>query len=245
MSRKLFFAIPIIIIIFILSILPLISATQEDLGVFKKGSCIELIQLCGDCTFNNISSIQYPNETKVILDVPMTQRGTEFNYTYCFPELNGQYNINGVGDLGGENTVWAYTLTLTPNGEMPTTSKIFLHYGSISVLVLFLIMSIAGIIHFEDYKGRFALYWVSHVLLIAITFMLWNGAVNLLTSAPFVISFFRLMFLFVMISAFPMVILSLAWIYHMHLTCDEIMSMMERGMDENEAFKRVSRRKKR
>lgn len=227
-----------------MSIIPLLSATEIEMGVYQKGSCVELIQLCGDCTYNNITSIIYPNVTKVILDEEMTKRGTEYNYTYCFPNVTGEYLVNGVGDLGGSDNVWVYVVTLTPDGEMPTTSKLLFHYGSIFILFLFFSLTVVGIFKFDNYIGKFALYWVAHVLLIAITFMLWNGSTNLLTSAPFVISFFWLFFLFITISAFPMVILSLAWIYYIHLTCDEIMSMMERGMDESEAWGRVKSRRR-
>ena len=159
----------LICIVFILSILPVISAPQTYLGTFESGSCIELIQLCGDCTYNNITSIQYPNETKIILDVGMTRRGIEYNYTYCFPDLNGRYNINGVGDLSGEDTVWAYTLLLTPNGDEPTTPKLLLQFGLIFILTIFLILTIVGIFSLENYIARFTLYWVAHVLLIAIS----------------------------------------------------------------------------
>ena len=206
---------------------------------------MELIQLCGNCSYNNITSIIFPNSTRIILDVPMTKRGTEFNYTYCFPNATGEYLINGVGDLSGIDTVWAYVINLTPNGDIPTIPKLLFHYGSIFMLFLFFALAVLGIIYFEDYKGKFALYWVAHVLLIAITFMLWNGSTNLLTSAPFVISFFRIVFFFIMIASFPMVILSLAWIFYMHITCDEIMSMMDRGMDEDEAWSRVKSKRRR
>lgn len=219
--------------------MPLISAPQIDLGTFESGSCIELIQLCGDCTYNNITSIQYPNETKVILDVRMTQRGTEFNYTYCFPDLNGRYNINGFGDLSGDDTVWAYTLLLTPNGDEPTTAKLLLQFGLIFILTIFLVFAIVGIFNLENYIARFTLYWVAHILLIAISFMAWNGSLNLLTSASFIIGFFKILFYFSIISAFPMIILSLAWIFYTHLMNDEIKRLMGKGFDEDEAFSRA------
>ena len=224
--------------------IPMVSATETQMGVYQKGDCIELIQLCGDCTYNNITSIQYPNETKIILDVEMTKRGTEFNYTYCFPELNGRFNINGVGDLGGTDSVWAYTLTLTPNGEEPTTPKLIFHYGSILLLFLFFVSTIVGMLKVEDPKGTFALYWASHLLFVAITFMLWNGSLNLLTSAPFVISFFKIMFWVAIISVLPMIILSVAWMIYVLATCKDVQSLIDRGSTSEEAWDRIGRRKK-
>ena len=234
----------ILLIISIFFILPMISSTETQMGVYQKGDCIELIQLCGDCTYNNITSIQYPNETKVILDVEMTKRGTEFNYTYCFPELNGRFNINGVGDLGGVDTVWAYTLTLTPNGEEPTTPKLIFHYGGILVLFLFLIGSVAGMVKVEDPKATFGLYWVSHLLLVAVTFMLWNGSLNLLTSAPFVIAFFKIMFWVSIISILPMMILSVAWMIYVLATCKDVQNLIDRGSTSEEAWDRIGSKRR-
>ena len=233
-----------IFVLFLLIMPSLIHAQQTNLGTFESGSCIELIQLCGDCTYNNITSIQYPNETKIILDVIMTRRGTEYNYTYCFPEANGQYNINGFGDLGGESTVWAYTLLLTPNGEDPTTPKLLLHYGGIFILILFLLASIIGMTKLKDPKGIFALYWISHLLFVAVTFMLWNGSLNLLTSAPFVIGFFRILFWVGTISILPMILLSVAWMIIITATSKEITRLIDKGFDPVDAEKRVGRKKR-
>jgi len=174
----------------------------------------------------------------------MTKRGTEYNYTYCFPQLNGQFNINGVGDLGGSNTVWAYTLTLTPNGEEPTTPKLLFHYGGIFILFIFLIGSIAGMVKVEDPKATFGLYWVSHLLFVAITFMLWNGSLNLLTSAPFVIGFFKIMFWIAIISVLPMIILSVAWMIYILATCKEVQDLVDRGSTSEDAWDRIGRKRK-
>lgn len=233
----------LVFIVCLLLILPMITATETQMGVYAKGDCVELIQLCGDCTYNNITSIQYPNTTKVILDVEMTKRGTEYNYTYCFPELNGEYLINGFGDLGGEDTVWAYTLTLTPNGEEPTTPKLLFHYGGIFILFIFLIGSVIGMIKEEDPKGTFALYWVSHLLFVAITFMLWDGALNLLTSAPFIIGFFRILFWISIISILPMLIMSVVWMIYILATCKDVQDLIDRGSTSEEAWDRLGRRK--
>ena len=232
-----------LLIICLSLILPIISATETQMGVYKKGDCISLIQLCGSCTYNNITSIITPNSTSVILDTEMTKRGTEYNYTYCFPNQTGEYLINGFGDLGGETTVWAYTLTLTPNGEEPTTPKLLFHYGGIFLLFIFLIGSITGIFKVENPLGTFSFYWVSHLLFVAITFMLWNGSLNLLTSAPFVIGFFRILFWISIISILPMIIMSVAWMIHVFATCKDIQGLIDRGSTEQDATERILGRK--
>ena len=133
-------------------ILPLVSSqTQTSLGVYQQGDCVELIQQCGDCTFTYLNSVIYPNTTKIVIDEYMTKRGTEYNYTYCFPNETGEYLVNGFGDLSETNTSWAYTVTLTPNGDLPTSAKINLQLGLILMLSVFLVISIVGIFKFEHY----------------------------------------------------------------------------------------------
>ena len=234
----------LVIVLFIAFLGSFVSATETEMGIYKEGACVELIQLCGDCTFNNITSIIYPNSTKLILDVNMTKRGTEYNYTYCFPNMSGKYLVNGVGDLGGDYTVWAYTILLTPNGEEPSTPKLLFHYGSIFILFLFLMGSAIGMVKVNDPKGTFALYWVSHLLLVAITFMLWNGSINFLTSAPFVISFFKIIFWVSIITILPMIMLSVAWMIYVLATCKEVESLIDRGSTEEDAMEKVGRKRR-
>jgi len=108
------------ILIFLVAIISLsspINASQQSLGTFPKNSCIQLLQLCGDCSYNNITSIVYPNSSRIILDAQMTKRGAEFNYTFCDTEQIGTYYVNGIGDLNGEDTAWAYEFEITLTGN--------------------------------------------------------------------------------------------------------------------------------
>ncbi len=133
--------------IFILGILLIslasVSAAQESLGVYEKDDCVNLIQLCGDCTYNNITSIILPNTTRLILDIEMTQRGSEFNYTFCLTNEIGIYLVNGLGDLAGVDTVWAYEIEVTENGnERPGDTVIVLF----SILFLIILASLTALI---------------------------------------------------------------------------------------------------
>ena len=58
------------------------SAAFISLGIFKAGDNVSLIQLCDDCTYNNITSIIYPNGTIALGEAEMTKDGTQYNYTY-------------------------------------------------------------------------------------------------------------------------------------------------------------------
>ena len=108
-----------IITIFIFGIffLSMASASIEDLGTVQQNDCISLLQTCDDCTYNNITSILYPNRTTeaLSLDVEMIQDGLDYSYTFCNTSALGEYLVNGKGDASGQST-WNYKFTVTTTG---------------------------------------------------------------------------------------------------------------------------------
>ena len=110
----------IILITLALYLIVFVSAAQESLGVFESGICVNLLQTCDNCTYNNITSVTYPNSTYALNDVVMTKDGNEYNYTFCDTNTTGIYSVNGVGDLDGQHTVWSYTLKITREGDDST-----------------------------------------------------------------------------------------------------------------------------
>jgi len=136
----------ILLSIFItLLLIPIVFATQTTLGTYERGACIELTQICGDCVWNNVTSILFPNTTKVIIDGVMTKRGTDYNYSYCFPNETGDYYINGVGDYFGDDKpiIWEYIVTLTPTGNEKLNSG-----EGLSLLGSILVMIVLGLFFF-------------------------------------------------------------------------------------------------
>lgn len=117
------------------SVLVIANASQTELGTYTQNECVTLIQLCGDCTFNNITSVIYPNATVEILDSAMTQRGVEFNYSFCTTNDTGKYLVNGVGDLGGVNTVWAYDFYVTENGREEPDGYVIVMFALFFVII--------------------------------------------------------------------------------------------------------------
>jgi len=226
----------------VLLLLPLVLSI-ETLGTFKQNTNIELLQSCSNCSYINISSVIYPNSTQCLSMVEMTKTGTQYNYTSNCSNALGNYIVNGFGDVDGTTTVWAYDYLITPNGEESDISKALIQFGLLAFLILFLVISIIGIFNVDNYIGRFALYWVSHVLIIAITFISWQMSNDYLTGTPMITGIFKIGFYFFMISAFPMVILSLAWIFYIHTMNDTIKGFMNRGMDEDEAYSRAGGKK--
>ena len=235
------------IFVFILCLsLTFVNATESSIGTFQKDENITLIQLCGDCTYITITSVLSPDFTELISNINMSKDGTEFSYLLDGGNTSdlGTYTVNGVGDLRGNSEIWVYTFDITPNGEELSTTKIIIQVGLLFFLLVFFFFSLIGIFKVDNYVGRFTLYWICHVLLISITFISWQMASDFLTGTPMIAGMFKIVFYFFMIGAFPMVLLSLSWIFYIHTMNDDIKNLMERGMDEGEAYDR-SRRKTR
>lgn len=97
-------------------IFPMLSAAEETLGVFKQGTCINLLQSCSNCTYNNITSVIAPNSDTALTEVEMTRTGTLYNYNFCSTSQIGKYIVNGFGNDDGIISTWTYDFEITPSG---------------------------------------------------------------------------------------------------------------------------------
>jgi hypothetical protein len=122
----------------------LISGELQTYGTFEKNKCISLIQICGNCTFVNITSIVYPNSTIKTNQIAMTKTGTYYNYTFCETNLTGTYIVNGFGDENGINTIWNYEFYITYQGKTMSTGQAILISFLLVFMVVFLFWTLFG-----------------------------------------------------------------------------------------------------
>jgi len=128
----------IVLMLAMLLVAPMVLAEQDSLGTYKQNDCVDLLQICGTCTYNNVTSVVLPNSTRLILDEPMTMRGAEYNYSFCNTSLLGTYSVNGVGDLDGTDNAWAYDLKITLTGaESLSDGEGSIIFVSIIIMTLF------------------------------------------------------------------------------------------------------------
>jgi hypothetical protein len=106
-------------LIFLILIIPLVSSQVETLGTFAKNTNINLIQVCSNCTYNNISNVISPSGSIIVSNLAMTKSGTYYNYTLntTYTQTLGRYIVNGYGNLDGQVTVWSYDYYVTPTGK--------------------------------------------------------------------------------------------------------------------------------
>lgn len=170
-----------LILISVMLISSFVQAEVQTLGVFKVGDCVGLVQSCANCSYNTITSIQYPNSTLINLNVPMNKNGTFFNYDFCNASANGNYIVNGIGNPDGYDTIWAYNFEVTPSGLISTGGQAITYIVLILIVLFFFVLCLIGAIRYDgkneyDIGGnlmslnygkylKMGLFWLSIVFL--------------------------------------------------------------------------------
>lgn len=141
--KKLFF---LFVLVFLVG---LVSASAPKLGTFKQNNEIELIQTCTIngtfCDSCNITSIDYPNGTRIISDIEMTKRNGDFNYTLTdnYTTVLGNYKVNGYCDYGSDvKKAWVYYFEVTPTGKTASTGDSIL-YSLFSIILFGIIFTLS------------------------------------------------------------------------------------------------------
>jgi len=163
--------------------------------------------------------------------------GGNFSYSGGYP-----YGVSCQDDYGGALTGF---FQVTESGVEITEGRSILTIGLMAILVFLLFISLYSLFSIEDYKGKFALYWVSHVLLILIFFVGWQIGVEGVLGGMALTGIFRIMFWIFTISAFPMLLLSIAWVFYIHTVNDHTKRLMEKGEDPETAFSMAKKKAKR
>lgn len=213
---------------------------EQSTSLDIREPCYKNGTYCSGSAVCNISVWKQDGITPIIVNVVMTNQGAYHNYTLNTTQtaVLGEYEVGVVCSDASVSNYETFYFEITPNGERPSTAKGMLYLGLFVVLVLFLGASIYGIIVVENMYGRFALAWVSWIFLIAVSFVAWNLSADFLTSAPFIVSMFKIVFYFVFVASFPLMLGSIAWVVYIHTVTEEMKAMMERGMSPEEAWAR-------
>lgn len=225
------------IFIFLLLGIFLISLVgASTLGTIKQEDCIDLYQSCSDCTYVNLTTIKYPNATIDMINVAMTKSNTDYNYTFCLTNTTGEYFYTTKGDKGGVVSLEVISFEVTPTGFVPNIARGIIGIGLLLLLVLFFLFSLIGLFKIEDYKSKFALYWACHILIVGITFIAWNMAIENLMNENAIAGIFKVLFYLSIFAVLPMVILSGAWIFYIHTFNEHFQKILDKGEDPETAF---------
>jgi len=113
-----------------------------SLGTFKQSDCIELYQYCNNCTYVNLTRVQYPNGTIITINSVMEKDDVDYNYTYCNTSDLGIYYYTVKGDKDGEVNTERMSFEITPTGkdfgEKDSISALGILFGALIVAFLFM-----------------------------------------------------------------------------------------------------------
>ena len=133
-------------IVLCILLLPIINAQIQTLGTYKQNDCVNLKQICSNCSYVNITSVLYPNSTQVLGQVEMTKLGTDYNYTFCNTSILGQYIVNGKGDLNGVDNVWSYDFVISYDGTIISVGESIIYViGMVFAFAIFLLLLYASV----------------------------------------------------------------------------------------------------
>lgn len=112
-----------------------VLAASTEIGPFKQGSRIQLIQVCDNCTFVNLTYVQHPDSTIENISRLMTKYGSYYNYSYQNTGQQGTYKYTTCGDADGVYTCQSVDFLITPSG--------YNNYLGITIVVIVAIYGIA------------------------------------------------------------------------------------------------------
>lgn len=153
-----------------------------------------------------------------------------------------QVNCNGTIAQGGCGEKGLFTVT--NSGYIATTGRAVVDIGLLLVLIIFLAGCVLLFITNDNLLARVGSLGIGYLLLIAITFISWQMGESFLISAPFIASMFEILFYVLIIGLFPLIIGAFAWYVIMLFKIKEIENLMKHGMSQDEAERRVSRRRR-
>lgn len=134
-------------------------------------------------------------------------------------------------------------IVATESGIEITEGRSILSLGLLGLLIFFLFFSLYSMFSIENYIGKFALYWISHILLILICFAGWQMGVEGLLSGMALTGILRIMFWIFLIAVVPMVFLSIAWVVYIHLFNEHFQKLVDKGVDTEEAFRMANKKR--
>ena len=218
---------------------------QEDFEVnahiFNKTNGALLDNTTTDCYFHGYSS----NGSHFSISKMQFNKTTE-DFNYIIPssllgEGQGYYILQC--NSSSEGGFASAGFDITESGIEMTTSRSLIQLGLTSLLIMFLFMSLIFLFNVENYIAKFILYWISHLLFVAIFFICWQIGIEHLIQSVAITELFRILFFITIIAIVPMIILSFAWVIYIHAYNEHFQKLIDKGEDPETAFAIANKKK--
>jgi len=143
-----------IFVLLTFSILLISLVSANDLGIFRQDDCIQLYQYCDNCTYVNLTRVQYPNGTVLVVDSTMTKDDVDYNYTFCSTNSFGNYYYTVKGDKDGDVSTERLSFYINYRGEEISSAQSVLYIGLFFVILFVFVITIFGIGLLPQYNQR-------------------------------------------------------------------------------------------
>jgi len=190
------------------------------------------------------SLIQWPNGT-TLAQVDATPIGDYFFFSLDLTNVSrlGEYgwvihcnNSDQGGYIKG-------SFELTTSGNEEATIPVVLSFlGVILIIMLFLCLSIYGIVVSESALGKYISVVLTYFFFVVFTYISWIMADRFIVISSFAVWFLKFLFMFSLWSFLPFFFLSLTFLLYQMYKIKEIKGLIERGIPEDEAYKRVKKK---
>lgn len=140
----------LLLIILSFIVIPLINASIFNLGTFEQNQNVTLIQTCSDCTYNNISSVEFPNGTIAVFNQTMIRDDTKYTLLFRNSTTLGTYSVHGYGDPGGIKDDWNYFFDITSTGDAFSTAGAIVLWLAVALFIVFGLFLFTGFTNKEN-----------------------------------------------------------------------------------------------
>lgn len=158
---------------------------------------------------------------------------------YYLGDVKCQNSATGVNDSDG------FYLYISQNGELPEIPKAIFYVGLLIVLIV--IQVIVFWAHMGDKAFIWKFWWFSMtwVLMIGISFTAWRMSQDFLTSSGFLVSMFYIIFLVLLLTFVPFILVLILWTFMMlFIWLFMILPLEKRGLNSDDAWAYLEQRNK-
>ncbi len=223
--------------LFLLSFTSALDSHQQDVSY-------DLIVSSNNASSCNLSYIKYPDNTKTIYSIPLTQSGRDF-YTTLNSNNYSQLGITCMGITCTDGVTFepgTKCIEVTPNGELVTIAKTIIYLGLAATLLIILIFLLFITFSTENFGWRIGLSAFSYVISNVFLLVCWKIAEMFLTSVPFIETIFRILYISSNVIYLPF-FLGIVVVYLLHMTDEKnIETLMNRGFSEEQARWRAGKK---
>jgi len=138
------------------------GVVSASLGTFKSGECVDIKTIL-NTTAVTISSLNYPNSSKVLGITSMEKNGLTFNYTFCNTSTSGTYNYD-YNDTEGNVYVNSFEVTLS--GQILSGSQGWVLIGSLVIMIILSLVFLFIANGSENTTSKIVFYCLSGIIFI-------------------------------------------------------------------------------